>query len=49
MWNYTTANLGHQFPHRGVIPDYPVYQTQQEFIAHKDVVMTKALELINKN
>lgn len=47
MWNYTTANLGHEFPHRGVIPDYPIYQSQEEFIADQDVAMAKALDLIN--
>jgi C-terminal processing protease CtpA/Prc len=46
MWNYTTANLGHKFPHRGVIPDYPVFQTQQEFISNEDAAMAKALKLI---
>lgn len=46
MWNYTTANLGHEFSHRGVIPDYSVYQSREEFVADKDVVMAKALELI---
>ena len=49
MWNYTTVNLGHEFTHRGVIPDYPVHQTQFEFVKDIDMVMKRAVELINKN
>ncbi|OEK01358.1 hypothetical protein BFP97_07440 [Roseivirga sp. 4D4] len=46
MWKYTTANLGHDYPGRGVIPDYPVVQTLNEFLSGKDAVLNKAIDLI---
>ncbi|MCP4273696.1 MAG: hypothetical protein GY781_17350 [Gammaproteobacteria bacterium] len=46
MWKYTTANLGHQFHGRGVIPDYPVQQTLDDLINNRDAVMDKVVELI---
>lgn len=48
LWMYTTANIGHKFYGRGVIPDYPVQPTVQEFLDGEDVVMSKALELIGR-
>ncbi|MEQ9414462.1 MAG: S41 family peptidase, partial [Cyclobacteriaceae bacterium] len=46
MWKYTTANIGHPYYGRGVIPDFPVEQTRQELIENKDPVMKKALRLL---
>lgn len=46
MWMYTTANIGHQFPGRGVIPDHEVVPTFEEYALEEDVVMKKTLELI---
>ena len=48
MWMYTTANVGHDFYGRGVIPDYKVQQTPNEFVSGEDAVMKKALELIER-
>lgn len=49
MWMYTTANLGHAFYGRGVIPDYPIIPSVQEFVAGRDVVLEKAERLIRRN
>lgn len=49
MWMYTTANVGHSFYGRGVIPDYPVVASPEQFIEGKDVVLEKAEQLINRN
>lgn len=38
-----------QFYSRGIIPDYDVSQTYQDFINHKDTQMTYTLELIKKS
>ena len=46
MWKYTTANIGHSFPGRGVIPDYAFTTTWGEYSEGKDVVMEKALALM---
>lgn len=49
MWMYTTANIGHSFYGRGVIPDYPVVATPRQFVEGRDVVLEKAESLIRKN
>lgn len=49
MWMYTTANEGHSFYGRGVIPDYPIVRSPQQFIEGRDVVLEKAESLIGKN
>ena len=46
MWMYTTANVGHEYPARGVIPDYEIEQTWTEFSNGYDAVLEKAKELI---
>ncbi|MCR9253318.1 MAG: S41 family peptidase [bacterium] len=46
MWMYTTANVGHEYPGRGVIPDHEVVPTFEEYALEEDAVMKKALELI---
>ncbi|MEQ8364343.1 MAG: S41 family peptidase [Cyclobacteriaceae bacterium] len=46
MWKYTTANIGHPYYGRGVIPDFPIEQTRQELIENKDPEMKKALRLL---
>lgn len=46
MWKYTTANIGHAFPGRGVIPDYPVVQSLSQFLSGEDAVLKKAIDLI---
>ncbi len=46
MWKYTTANIGHTFPGQGVIPDYPVVQSLNEFLSGEDAVLNKAIDLI---
>ncbi len=48
MWKYTTANVGHKFYGRGVIPDYSIAPSWDEFHAGTDVVLEKARELITK-
>lgn len=49
MWKYTTANPGHSYYGRGVIPDYPTSQNQQAIIENTDVELAKALQLIDDN
>ncbi|MEQ9467122.1 MAG: S41 family peptidase [Ekhidna sp.] len=49
MWMYTTANVGHAYKGRGVIPDYLVIPTWDEYNGGLDVVMEKVEELIGKN
>ncbi len=49
MWMYTTANIGHAYYGRGVIPNYPVVATPEEFVAGTDVVLEKAERLIRRN
>ena len=49
MWMYTTANLGHSFYGRGVIPDYPIRPTISEFIKEEDVALNEALNLMKNN
>jgi hypothetical protein len=49
MWKYTTANSGHSFYGRGVIPDYPISTTRQALIENTDVELAKALQLIKDN
>ena len=46
MWMYTTANVGHAYPGRGVIPDYPVTPTWEQFESGQDAVLEKAIQLI---
>lgn len=46
MWMYTTANVGHQFPGRGVIPDFPIQYSLEDLLNDRDPVMRRALELI---
>jgi Peptidase family S41 len=38
-----------RFKDRGVIPDYPVYQTVRDIVEHTDGQMTYTLKLIEKN
>ncbi len=45
-WMYTTANVGHGFPGRGVIPDHHVRPDVQDVLAGRDVELAKALELM---
>lgn len=49
MWMYTTANVGHNFYGRGVIPDYPVVASRAEFIEGEDVMLEKAESLLRRN
>ncbi len=49
MWMYTTANVGHAFYGRGVIPDYHITPSAQEFVAGRDVVLEKAERLIRRD
>ncbi len=46
LWMYTTANVGHHYPGRGVIPDYEVVPSWEEYESNEDVVMKRVLELI---
>lgn len=46
MWMYTTANVGHEFHGRGVIPDFPIQYSLEDLLNDRDPVMRKALELI---
>lgn len=46
MWKYSTANAGHGYYGRGVIPDYTPIQTQKEFTDSIDATLEKAIELI---
>ncbi|MBO3700679.1 S41 family peptidase [Roseivirga sp. E12] len=46
MWKYTTANIGHAFPGRGVIPGYPIVQSLNEFLSGEDAALNKAIDLI---
>lgn len=46
LWMYTTANIGHQFTGRGVIPDHEVIPTWAQFSNEEDVVLNKAWGLI---
>jgi len=48
MWMYTTANIGHEFHGRGVIPDLPVQNTIDDLIQDNDPVLQKAIELFKK-
>lgn len=48
MWKYTTANLGHNYSGQGVIPDYPVVPTLSEYLSQQDVVLNKAIDLIEQ-
>ncbi len=48
MWMYSTVNVSHQFYGRGVIPDFSIQQTVQEFVDDKNAAMEKAVELIRK-
>ena len=45
-WMYVTANAGHAFPGRGVIPDHAARPTVADVLAGRDVELEKALELI---
>ncbi|MCB0493941.1 MAG: hypothetical protein KDC93_16165 [Cyclobacteriaceae bacterium] len=49
MWKYTTANSGHSFYGRGVIPDYRSVPTKHSLIESRDVELEKALQLIHQN
>lgn len=46
MWMYTTANVGHAYEGRGVIPDYPVTPIWEQYSNGVDVVLEKVEELI---
>ncbi|MDW3194883.1 MAG: S41 family peptidase [Cytophagales bacterium] len=46
LWKYTTANVGHPYPARGVIPDHEIIPTWDQFSNKEDVVLNKALDLI---
>lgn len=46
MWMYTTANVGHKFHGRGVIPDFAIQYGIEDLLSDRDPVMKKALELI---
>lgn len=48
MWMYTTANLGHKFKGRGVIPDHKVVPTVQQFIDGEDAVLNFTIEELIK-
>lgn len=48
MWKYTTANIGHDYKGRGVIPDFPVIPTWGAYSEGIDVVLEKAKELIEE-
>jgi C-terminal processing protease CtpA/Prc len=45
-WMYTTANVGHEFPGRGVIPHHHVRPDVQDTLAGRDVELEKAVELM---
>ncbi|MEO9481833.1 MAG: S41 family peptidase [Ekhidna sp.] len=47
MWMYTTANVGHAYMGRGVIPDYPVFTSWEEYVSGVDAVLEKAKSLID--
>ena len=49
MWMYTTANVGHAFFGRGVIPDYQIVSTWDEYASGRDLALEKAIELIVTN
>ncbi|WP_436515664.1 S41 family peptidase [Ekhidna sp. To15] len=49
MWMYTTANVGHNYPGRGVIPDYPVTPTWEQFERGQDAVLEKAIQLLTND
>jgi hypothetical protein len=46
LWMYTTANPGHHLSGRGVPPDMVVTPTIQQVLAHDDVGMRRARELL---
>ncbi len=48
LWMYTTANVGHDYPGRGVIPDHPIIPTWQQYSDKEDVVLKRALEIIRE-
>ncbi len=43
-WMYTTANVGHAYPGRGVPPDEPLRPTIEDVLAGRDPVLERALE-----
>ncbi len=45
-WMYTTANVGHAHPGRGVPPDFPLRPAIGDVLAGRDVVLELALERI---
>ncbi len=47
MWMYTTANKGHPYFGRGVIPDHEIIPRIEDRLQKKDVVLEKALSLID--
>lgn len=48
MWMYTTANIGHQYPGRGVIPDHRIIPDWSQYAQKEDVVLNKVLEIIGR-
>lgn len=46
MWMYITANVGHDYAGRGVIPDYPISQSWEEYASGNDTALDKARSLI---
>jgi len=45
-WMYTTANLGHAYPGRGVPPDHPVRASIDDALAGRDVERETVVQLI---
>jgi len=48
LTKYVMAVKKAKYNDRGIIPDYPIVPTIQDYLDHKDVQMNFALELINK-
>lgn len=46
LWMYTTANEGHRFSGRGVIPDHAVEPMIEDILGGRDPVLAKALEVL---
>ncbi|GAB4248622.1 MAG: hypothetical protein Tsb0034_28010 [Ekhidna sp.] len=47
MWMYTTANVGHSYQGRGVIPDYQVTPTWEQIKGEQDAEMELVESLLN--
>ena len=46
QWMYTTANVGHAFPGRGVPPDHRVRPTVEDVLSGRDAELELALTMI---